>query len=974
MVLVERETQVRRLREMLAECLAGRGGVAAVSGPVAGGKTELLHVLGEDAAAAGAVVLHATARCSEQKVALGVVGQLFRHQHFSPADRERALRLPGDGTPIAPCDADLLTHGPTPAQVSQVQWQLLRGLSERTPLVVIVDDLHFADSASLDSLTYVGRLLRTDRVLLVVTERDTAAGASGPQLSWRTTMMRQRHFTRLRVGPLSPAGTREMLTRLIGPGPAAGSAAESWHRLSGGNPLLLRALAEDHHEHAARRPSAAEPVAGEEFGRAVDACVRRAGERYRDAARALAVLDASGSRDLLARLLGRPRAVVDETLEAMDRFGVLDDGRYRHPAARAAVLAGMSAGERAALHRDAARLLHEAGKPASAIAVHLVAARHSREPWAYPVAVEAAREALRHDDTSFAEACLDVAGEACADEDQRVTVTMLRSLVDFRTDPDTACRRLRPVIAALREGRLSGCQGVALLGRLLWNGSSDEITLALRRLERSSETLDARSSAEYHAARQWVRASHPALLSQPAARTRPRRSAAGAADGAPGRMAGVLNRLLRSGPGPDTVRSAELALQTTVLDDTTFDTVHQAVSVLVYADRCDLAAGWCDLLLRESARRDVPTWQALFTALRAETAIRQGDVQLAEQCSRRAMGLLSLRGWGVLIGSPLSSLQLAAAATGTMRDVGGPPVSALPEQLFQTRFGIQYLYARGRWRLSVNLLHGALDDLTRCGRLMREWDIDLPAFVPWRGDAVTALLRLGRTDEARRLAVEQLAMVPAGQPRARGMALHTAASVADSRQRATLLREAADLLDAAGDRLELAGALADLSEVHTRAGQSGRARMVARQALDIAEEQGLAPLSRRLAAREAPAAGHERGARARAGVLSSSEAQVAALAAAGLSNREIAERLFITVSTVEQHLTHTYRKLRIKGRAHLPPWLLEPDRREEPGPSARADPGLPQRQLREEDHLPERELRQEAAYRGPVSERVGGRR
>ncbi|MFE4663516.1 AAA family ATPase [Streptomyces sp. NPDC056716] len=951
-VLVEREIQVRRLRELLADCLVGRGGVAALSGPVAGGKTELLHVLGEHAAAAGAVVLHATARCSESGVELGVMGQIFRHQHFSPADRERALRPYEPGPAIAPCDADLLTHSPIPAQVSQVHWQLLRALAERTPVVMIVDDLHFADAASLDTLTYVGRLLRTTRLLLVVAERDTASGTSTTELSWRTSLVRQPHVTRLRVRPLTPAGTRELLTELIGPH----LAGASWHRLSGGNPLLLRALAEDHHDRTAGLPPPAgpglvEPSVGEEYGRAVDACVRRAGERHRDTARALAVLDASGSARHLARLTGRPHHLVDQALAALDGFGVLDEGRYRHPVARAAVLAGMPAAERALLHRHAARLLHAAGEPASTVAVHLAAARHSEEPWAFPVALEAAREALRRDDTSFAEACLDVAEAAAGDEDRRVTVTVLRSLVDYRTDPDTACRRLRPLIAALREGRLSGCQIVTLLGRLLWTGGNDEIALALGRLERSAEALDARVTAEYHAVRQGLYASHPGLLPRPAARPRPpRRSLARGAEGAPPRMSGVLNRLLRSGPGPDAVRSAELALQTTTLDDGSFPAVHQALSVLVYADRADLAAPWCDRLVGEAAARDVPTWQALFAALRAEAAMRQGDVLLAEGCARQALGLLSLRGWGALIGSPLATLELAAAATGRA-EAGGPPVAALPEQLFQTRFGVQYLHARGRWRLSVNLLHGALDDLTRCGRLMREWDIDLPAFVPWRGDAVTALLRLGRTEEARRLAVEQLAMVPVTQPRARGMALHTAASVADSRRRATLLRESADLLDAAGDRLELARVLADLSEVHTRAGQSGRARMVARQALDIAEDQGLAPLSRRLAARQAPPARPERGGgTGRVGVLSSSEAQVASLAVAGLSNREIAEKLFITVSTVEQHLTHTYRKLRVKGRSDLPLSLL-----------AAVDGG------------PERQAPAEGVRQATASERVGGR-
>ncbi|MFD6530862.1 ATP-binding protein [Streptomyces sp. NPDC060184] len=942
MVFVERENQVARLRELLADCLGGRGSVVAVSGPVAAGKTELLHVFGEIAARAGAVVLHASARCSEQDVPLGVVGQLFGREHFAPAERDRALHLPRGCGGAASCDADLLSPGPTPTRVGQIHWELIRALSERAPVVVAVDDLHFADPASLNSLIHMGGLLRASRVLIVVTESDPPTDGDATERAWRTPLLRQRHFTRLRVRPLSVGATGRMLAALPGGVLAPGAAADAWHRLSGGNPLLLRALAEDWYERPGSPVSAPEPRAGAEFGRAVDACVRRAGRRFCDAARALAALDASGSHHRLARLLGLPQPEVDETLAAMDAIGVLDEGRFRHPAAGGAVLAGMGAADRAALHRDAARLLHGAGDPASVVAVHLLAAGRADEPFAFPVLLEAAREALRRDDTGFAEACLDRAAEVCADEEQRVTVTVQRSLVDSRSDPDTACRRLRPLVDALREGRLTGCQTVSLLGRLLRNGSGEEIALALRRLERFSDTLDADSAAEYLAAREWLRASHPALLretdlrfraARPAARNvrsarTGRSEAARASDGAPKRMAAVLNALLRSGPDQDGVRSAELALQSTALDDEGFDTLHLALSVLVYADRSDLAVGWCDALLRESAERDAPAWQAQFAAVRAEIAVRQGDARLAERTARQAISLVSAGSWGVLIGSPLSSLLLSATATGTVPETGVPRTWNLPEQLFQTRFGVQYLHARGRQRLSLDLLHAALDDLTRCGRLLREWDIDQPAFVPWRSDAVTVLLRLGRTDEARRLASEQLTLVSPAQPRARGTALRTAASVADPRRRAVLLREAVDLLGVAGDRLELARALADLSAVHTRAGQSGRARMVARQAREIAEAQGFAPLSRRLAAEESRAVKDDRD----TGVtlLSGSESQVAALAVAGHSNREIAEKLFITVSTVEQHLTHAYRKLRVKGRADLPSSLREHGRSGQP--------------------------------------------
>ncbi|MCX5401641.1 LuxR family transcriptional regulator [Streptomyces sp. NBC_00102] len=945
-VFVERENQLTRLRELLADCLGGRGSVVAVSGPVAAGKTELLHVFCEIAAGEGAVVLHAAARCSEQDVPLGVVGQLFGREHFTAEERARALDLPEDGG-SATCDADLLSDGPAPTRAGRIHWESVRALSKRVPVVLAVDDLHFADPASLNSLIHMGGLLRASRVLIVVTESDPPTDGNATERAWRTPLLRQRHFTRVRVRPLSPAATGRMLAGLPGgvlAPPAPDGTTASWHRLSGGNPLLLRALAEDWYERPGGPVGAREPRAGAEFGRAVDACVRRAGRRFRDAARALAVLDASGSHHRLARLLGQPQPEVDETLGAMDAIGVLDEGRYRHPAAGAAVLAGMPAAERSALHRAAARLLHGAGDPASAVAVHLLAGRHGDEPFALPVLLEAARESLRRDDTGFADACLALAADACADEEQLVTVTMLRSLVDSRSDPDTACRRLRPLVDALREGRLTGCQSVSLLGRLLRHGSGDEITLALGRLERFADTLDPVAASEYLAAREWLRASHPALLRESGPPFRTARAAGrngrvvarggraeavrAATDGTPRAMGAVLNGLLRSGPDQDTVRSAELALQSTPLDDEGFDTLHLALSVLVYADRSDLAVGWCDGLYREAAERGAPAWQALFAAVRAEIAVRQGDARLAERTARRAMSLMSTGSWGVLIGSPLSSLLLSATAAGTVPETGIPRTWTLPEQLFQTRYGVQYLHARGRQRLSLDLLHAALDDLTHCGRLLREWDIDQPAFVPWRSDAVTALLRLGRTDEARRLASEQLGLVSPEQPRARGMALRTAASVSDPRRRAALLRESADLLDAAGDRLELARALADLSAVHIRAGQTGRARMVARQAQEIAEEQGFAPLSRRLAAQESQAVKDDR----ETGVtlLSGSESQVAALAVAGHSNREIAEKLFITVSTVEQHLTHAYRKLRVKGRADLPSSLREHGRAQQP--------------------------------------------
>ena len=932
MVFVERDTQLTRLRKLLQGCLHGSGGVAAVSGPVASGKTELLQMLGQEAAAAGAATVDVSGLCAESGVPLGVVGQLFRHPALAPPARDRARLLLEQHALVQPCESDLLPHGQVPSLLNQELFDLLRAASERRPLVLAVDDLHFADAASLHSLIWFGSRLRGTRILLVLAEPDVPADGAASERSWRTALLRQPHFTRVRLGPLSPRGTAEALAQLVGPAVAAGPEVGAWHRLSGGNPLLLRALAEDHRAVNGPLPvtdRSPGPVPGEEFGRAVETCVRRGGSRFRDVARALAVLDDSGARELTPRLLGRRPSWVEETVQAMNACGVLDSGRFRHRAGRAAVLAGTPLAERSALQLRAARLLHDRGEPAAAVAALLVAAGHS-PAWGLPVLLEATRAALRRDEVRLARACLELAEEAVP-EQRRVEVALLRAMVEFRSDPVAAFRHLQPLVADLTAGRLSGGQSVALLRRLLWHGGNDEIATVLRRLEGLSAGLDPVSAVEYHSVREWLHSSRPALLGRVREQRPPELpDPAGVPVEPLLRVASLLSQVLHEGADAEGVHTAELVLQTTPLDDGSYGALQSALQVLVLADRCALAATWCDALLRESAGRGVPVWRAMFAGTRADIAVRQGDARAGQRHARDALTVLTPAAWGVSVGAPLSSLLLATAAAG-----GGPGSGAhsadIPDLMFQTRFGPQYLHARGRLRLAEERLHGALDDLLRCGQLLREWDMDLPAFVPWRGDAVEVLLRLGRTAEARSLAVEQLDRPSAEQPRTRGAALRALASASEARQRQALLRQAVDLLEEGGDRWELVRALADLSAAHRRSGQDSRAGVISRQAMALAEEQGFAPLLRKLRAEE-----RHGGSRTVAGladgpacaVLSGSERQVAALAASGRSNREIADRLHVTVSTVEQHLTHVYRKLKVKGRAHLPESLIPQDREE----------------------------------------------
>ena len=119
-------------------------------------------------------------------------------------------------------------------------------------------------------------------------------------------------------------------------------------------------------------------------------------------------------------------------------------------------------------------------------------------------------------------------------------------------------------------------------------------------------------------------------------------------------------------------------------------------------------------------------------------------------------------------------------------------------------------------------------------------------------------------------------------------------------------------------RLELARALLDLGAAHRRAGARGTARDLLRESLDLAHGLGGNALASRARDELVAAGGRPRRDAIRGrDSLTPSELRVAELAAAGRTNRQIAQALFVTQRTVENHLTSTYAKLGITARPEL---------------------------------------------------------
>jgi DNA-binding CsgD family transcriptional regulator len=891
MIFVERGAEFRALRSALTESVSHGARTVLLEGGVACGKSETLEWLTDHAASAGAEVLRAAGSPGSGERPLGVVRQLLENRSL-PDARCGGVREAVDSGEEAPA-----------AERFSVA---VRELAARVPVVVAVDDLHYVDVPSLHCLLHLVHHCRRSQ-LLVVLAQSLCCPPQDPKFD--TELLRQPAFRRVRLEPLGRAGVVRMLAAVPGV-PSGSRLADDVHAYSGGNPLLVRALIEECRTSPEfSRSGVVDPAPGGPFGQAVLTCLHRGGDATRDVAVALAVLGDCGRPGLLSQLAGMTSASVVQALHALSGAGIAEEYRFRHPLARAAVLDSLAPGARRDLHRRAAALLHREGAPVPEVAAHLLAGHDVPGGWGVAVLREAAEEALAADDARLAVSYLELACAGCPDERTRAGMQIRLAAVMWRFSPGAAeDRYLAEPLAALRAGRLPrSCVG-PLAKLMVAHGWLAEARDVLARLRGSAGPEECAAQSEAEITLPWTWA-------PPQAGPRP-------GNGPPHEPPPWLS----AGESKSAVTATEHFLHVTPLTDATLASVVTAVKSLVHSDRVDIAENWCDFFLTEATRRQAPGWQAVFASLRAEIALRQGRLAACEEYARQALRAVPERNASLFIGGPVASLILAYTAMGRYDAAARHVNQAVPETLFRNVYGLAYLLARGRYYLATNRTHAALGDFLNAGRLAIRWGVDRPVLLPWRTEAAEACLRLGDREQAERLIADQLQTRDAGNSRVRGVCLRLRAMTVDVKQRPRLLARAVEALQRSGDRLELARALAALGESHQALGEAARAAVVKRRAWHMARECGV----------EAAAEETEPGPRGRhapvavtvpdGGVfteakLSGSEKRVAVLAACGYTNREIAEKLCITVSTVEQHLTRVYRKLNISRRQQLPPDL-----------------------------------------------------
>lgn len=897
-----------------------------ISGPGGSGKTQLLTRFTDFAVASDAMVLRATGTRMESNLSLGVVGQLLRSASLSTDTSERVDRLLNEGSStVASVGAEMqiLNHGH--ARIFRETCAILVELAKKHPVVIAVDDIQYADEPSLLALLYLQRRIASARIMLVATEWQPMPLMLHPLFLAEFT--RQPTFRQIWLGSPSVKDTADLL-RSTFVQDIAEATATAFHEASGGSPLLAQSLAADAARELTANPGA--PVTprldGDNHRYAVVSSLHRWGPPLHPVARALAVLDDHATPTLIAELLGENLNTVQHALTALEATGIVVGERFRHGVYRQAVLEEMPGPVRSSLHLHAARLLDDHGASSLDVAGCLLDVANClvtpvapADPWAVQVLHTAAHHALAQSDLYHAAELLEAAHRVSPSEREQATLAAALSRVRSALNPRSVGRLLHPLTSACSTGQLSDRDMATLSGHLLGRGLSSEAAATLGWSTRIHQEADHMTAAELHLTAQWLRYTHPLVNTA--------RSGRAEQGDDPARW--ITDPVNSTVHDDRRIHYAEQVLQNCVPGHTLIEAVQAAIAIHFYSGRAKHAAEWCRKLVKVARDQGAVEWAATLTAMRADMALRSGDLANADRYARQALTELPAEAWGVGVADPLATLLTALTAMGELGKAEPIAASIMPKGAKETTHWLKFLLARGRYHLAAHRYEVALGDLQTCGALVVSWRVDYPVLFPWRSTLAHVHTRLGQHEQARALLEAQTALPGSHEPWVRGRTLRALAAASEQGKRQVLLREAAELLNDSGDQLELALALADLSNAHDEQNESMKARLMAARAHKVATAVGADALMLRIPPRqilglstpEQPATDVSDAIPSQRSVpftaLSDAEQRVAALAASGYSNREIGRKLFITTSTVEQHLTRVYRKLSVKRRREL---------------------------------------------------------
>jgi DNA-binding CsgD family transcriptional regulator len=921
--LLERGDELATVGRALDAAEGGAGRLLMIEGEAGAGKTSLLAAAAGLGAEREMLVLRARGGEHERDFAYGVARQLF--EPVLADEARRAELLQGTTAAIAPIFSPDSPQGESgPFAIQHGLYWLVADLAHAAPLLLEVDDAQWADLATLRALLYIARRLEGLPVALLVAIR---TGEAGPADQLLNELRREPGVTAIVPEPLTEAAASALVGSELGQSPDPKFSA-ACHRVSSGNPFLivelLRALAAERIPPSDENADRLEEIAAAGVSRSILARLARLGNHAVEIARAVSVLEPNAEVEHVAALAGMS---VAETAEACSRLidaHLLADRRplaFVHPLVRGAIYMDMPEPARAQMHAAAARRLRAVHGALDSIASHLMLA----PPEADPAVVESLRAAAREaSGVGAPEAAAELLRRAMAEppaEDGRFAVERELGLAELMSSDTRGIETLMRLRADSDDAVARAEIAAELAAPLLYRERTEEtvslLAESLQELDGSEPRLEMRLRGELLEQGFWglrsVLDSLPELTEEawPGDTFEARRlldiSSFLEATGL-GRIDRAERLARRAMPDADAVReNVERGFAPT-----------RAMVALVLADCGEEVEPFYPVALEEARTRNVNAIAAVF-GIRSFCRVLDGDVVQGLADAERAaelvrpidVGMFNITWHIAQIWAKTDRGELDAARELMLREV---PAGSVEHGFF----GALAYRVRAR-------LHSALGEHEAARRALRasaeriEWlPLANPEVVGRHSDLARTEAALGNGAEAARLATEGVLLArEAGGARGIGIALAGQGAVAGPGGVETL-REAVEILAATRARLQHARALVDLGAVLRRANHRREAREPLREGLDIAHRCGARALEGR-ARTELEATG----ARPRSAVLSGadsltpSEARVARMAVEGMTNREIAQDLFVTAKTVETHLRHVYQKLGISKRAEL---------------------------------------------------------
>ncbi len=924
MTLLERDHALHSIDAAIDAARSGDGAALFVAGEPGLGKTTLLAEVRDRAA--GFTLGFASCCEAERSVPFGLLDQLFG----------------GLGAPGSRIGGDAGSSRDARVARFVVLEEWLREKAP-APLLLAVDDLHWADPDSTDLIAMLCRRLGGRPVAVI------AALRPWPSIAYERACLLANDGSAVveQLAPLSARASAALLDEELGTGAFPAEGLARTHDACAGNPLLLREVAEAWRRGEDVLSAPSESLATRIFLPRF-AGVGSAALRW---ARGASVLGTRFHPLLVGDLVGFDGPQAAQAIEELCAAGLLRgapsranateqsggaDGRaeFVHPLVRQALYDDIAEPVRQALHARAFQVLRAAGAGPSEMALHAVSAGLVGDQGAVDILTAAGREAI------------EVGGVATAANHFSAAVQLAgaRALPDLRLQHAEACliagrvrqaeEELRRVVASRSLADRARVSALRLLGQvLLATARFDEAMWCAEEASDIARTSDPRLAAEILLDATFI----GWLLAGPRkARATTRR---------------VLEMVEQMPGAPDDLRLAALTADANVaciagepsgVDEmaTAFraamasrrspaltspfawDFVFGYINLAKILERFDeTTEGFAALSVAAKSQGAILTYQA-YLVNHCDTLWRLGKLDEAYASLTEAAGLSEL----TPTVAPFSAIGLAHVCHESGRD----EESALWAARVETMLGSlgEWPYVR-LWLLAVSCRSlassGRVDEACAAGEraaaLAEESGIVEPCVVPWHSAAIEAHLAAGRLAKAEALVsrLEEIcAPLPCRAPRS--VAAAGRAGLAwlrgDLEGAEALYEEALEHNAGAPMPLATAETLVAYGRFLRHTGKARRSRETLRRALEVLEPTGAGRLQR-LAELELDAAGGRRRLGRAANELTPQERRAANLAAAGLTNREIAQQLFLSSKTVDHHLSHVYAKLGLRSRREL---------------------------------------------------------